>query len=225
MRQREDVATAVLQNLDVNVNKAIRISKDDNESGFVIFGENGHLNYLNERSRIRGGQTTSLDAIMLGELKNGSLKLFVLEWKYTEYFTHSSIVNDEKGEMRMRMYKPFLDDPSSPLKHCDLEGLFIDPYYKLMRHTLLTDQMVRANEYGTTDYLFVHVVPSLNFELLRFNPALPQLPGFTLNETWCKLLKTPGRYISIDPKDLLDPVQYCQDTSAIISYLKMRYWN
>ena len=225
MRQREDIATVILQNLDINVSRAVRINKDDHESGFVIFEDNGHSNYLNERSRIRGGHTTSLDAVMLGELNNGSLKLFVIEWKYAEYFFSHSRIHEAKGEVRLNTYKPFLEDPFSPLKPCDLEGLFTDPYYHLMRHTLLMDQMVRANEYGATDYLHIHVIPSSNTELLRFNPALPQLPGFTMNETWCKLLKTPGRYTSIDPKDLLEPAQYCPDTSSVISYLQMRYWN
>ena len=225
IRQREDIATVVLQNLDANVVRAIRITKNENETGFVIFEENGSANYLNERSRIRGGHTTSLNAVMLGELKDSSLKLFVLEWKYAEYFNGSSKVNDERGGLRLDTYKPFLDDPSSPLKPCNLEGIFTDPFYHLMRHTLLMDQMVRANEYGATDYLHIHVIPSSNIELLRFNPALPQLPGFTMNETWCKLLKTPGRYTSIDPKDLLEPAQYCPDTSSIISYLQMRYWS
>lgn len=225
MRQREDIATAILQNLDTKVSRAVRIMKNDSESGFVIFEENGQANYLNERSRIRGGHATSLDAIMVGELKDGSLKLFVFEWKYAEYFNGGSKINEEKGEVQLKTYKPFLDDPFSPLKPCSLEGLFTEPYYHLMRHTLLMDQMVRANEYGVTDYLHVHVVPSLNIELLRSNPALPQLPGFTLNEAWSKLLKEPGKYISIDPKDLLEPAQYCQDTGSIMSYLQMRYWN
>jgi len=106
-----------------------------------------------------------------------------------------------------------------------MDGLFTDPYYHLMRQTLLVDRMVRANDYGATDYLHVHVIPSANIELLDNNPASPLLSGFTMNETWCKILKTPGKYLSIDPKDLLEPIQYCMDTSSIISYLRMRYWN
>lgn len=225
IRQRDDVATAVLRNLDSNVSRAVRITKDENESGFVIFEESGQANYLNERSRIRGGQTTSLNAVMLGELKNGSLKLFVFEWEYVDCFNGASKVNDERGAARLKTYKPFLDSPLSPLKPCNLEGLFTEPYFHLMRHTLLIDQMVKAKEYGATDYVHIHVIPSLNIDLLGVNTAVPQLPGFTLKETWCKLLKTPGRYTSIDPKDLLEPAMYCQDTSSLISYLQMRYWD
>lgn len=225
MRQREDVATVILQNMDPKVVKATKITKDVSDAGFVIFEENGQLNYLNERSRIRGGHTTSIDAVMLGELKDGSLKLFVFEWKYVEYYNGHVKINDPKGDARLNTYKPFLDDPLSPIKACNIEGVFDEPYCHLMRQTILADRMVRANEYGATEYLFVHVIPSENVELLGNNPASPLLPGFTLNETWCKLLKNPEQYIVIDPKDLLEPARYCPDTSSIVAYLQMRYWN
>ncbi len=224
LRQREDIASVVLQNLDVNVKRAVKITKDENDIGFVIFEENGQSNYLKENSRIRGGHATSMDAVMLGELKDGSLKLFAFEWKYAEYFIGTSIINKERGALQLKVYKPFLDDPSSPLKPCNLEGLFTEPYYRLMRQTLLVDKMTKANEYGATDYLHIHVIPSSNVELLNSNPASSFLNGFTLDETWCELLKTPGRYVSIDPENLLEPALYCLDTSSIISYLRMRYW-
>ena len=225
LRQRQEVATAVLQGVDSNVKNAVRIEKNENDHGFVVFEENGKKNYLNENSRIRGSRSTSLDAIMLGEMKNGTRKLFIINWNYTECFNgHPRLIHD-KSIFCSQTYKPFLDDPASPIKKCDQEGLFVEPYYKLMRQTLLANEMIKAQEYGATDYIYLFIAPTENLELLDINVAANHLSGSKLHETWGNLLKSPGKYIVQNPKDFLEPATYCNDTKTITSYLKMRYWD
>ena len=225
MRQRQEIATAVLQGVDKNVKNAVRIEKSEYDNGFVVFEENGQKNYLNEKSRIRGSLSTSLDAIMLGEMKNGTRKLFIINWNYTECFCGHSKPMHDKSIFCSQTYKPFLDDPSSPIKSCDQEGLFVEPYFKLMRHTLLAHEMTKANEYGAMDYTYLFIAPIENLELLNINAAADHLAGSKLPDTWANLLKSPGKYIVHNPKDFLEPATYCNDTKTITSYLQMRYWD
>ena len=223
-RQRQEVATALLKGVDNNVKNALRIEKDEHDCGYVVFEENGQHNYLNERSRIRGGNSTSLDAAMLGEMKNGTRKLFLIKWNYVECFIGQSNTLFEKNILNVQMYRPFLDDPSSPIKSCDLAGLYIEPYFQLMRQTLLAHEMAKANDYGANDYIYLFVAPSENQDLLGVNVAANCLAGSRLPETWSNLLRTPGKYEILDPQQFIEPATYCTDTKAIIAYLAKRYW-
>jgi hypothetical protein len=225
MRQRQEVVTAVLQGVDRNVIKALRIEKNESDNGYVVFEENGQKNYLNEKSRIRGAHSTSVDAVMLGEMKNGSRKLFFIKWNYTECFSGQSKLIDDKGVFNSKIYVPFLEDPTSPFKIYDKERLFVEPYFHLMRQLLLAHEMIKANEYGATDYAFLFIAPFENKELLGENLSRNCFAGSKLPEIWTNLLKSPGKYIFKCPQEFMEPAIYCNDTIAISSYLKQRYWD
>jgi len=225
LRQRQDIATAVLQGIDRNVKCAVRIEKNESDDGFVVFEENGQKNYLNEKSRIRGAHSTSIDAVMLAEMKDGTRKLFFINWNFAECFCGHSKAIDVKAAFSSQVYKPFLDDPASPIKQCDQEGLFIEPYFQLMRQTLLGNEMAKANEYGATDYSFLYIAPTKNKELLNVNVAACRFGGSKLSETWSNILKKPGKYYYLDPEEFLEPAHYCNDTRTILSYLQQRYWD
>jgi hypothetical protein len=225
MRQRQEVATAVLQGVDRNVKNALRIEKNETDNGFVVFEENGQRNYLNEKSRIRGAHSTSIDAVMLGEMKNGSRKLFFIHWNYTECFCGQTKLIDDKGVFNRQTYIPFLEDPTSPFKSCDQAKFFVEPYFHLMRQLLLANEMTKANEYGATDYTFLFIAPFENQELLGKNISANCFAGSKLPEIWTSLLKSPGKYIFQSPQDFMEPATYCNDTITISSYLKQRYWD
>ena len=225
MRQQQDIATAILQGVDRNVKNALRIEKNVNDIGFVVFEENGQNNYLYERSRIRGAHSTSIDAAMLGEMKNGTRKLFLINWNYTECLNSQSKTIDDKGAFSIQTYKTFLENPASPINSCDLMGLSFEPYFQLMRQTLLAYEMIKANEYGATDYTHLFIAPSGNKELLGTNFTSTRFVGASLSEIWSNLLKTPDKYLVMDPVEFIEPATYCPDTEDIICYLKTRYWN
>lgn len=221
LRQREDISTAILQGIDPDVKTALRV-----DEGFVEFEVIGEKNHLGEKGHTRGANSTSVDAVMLAELQNGKRKLFFIEWKYVEQYKHSpSKALGESGQTRLRIYSPLLKKPDSPLKDTNLEGLYTEPFYQLMRQTLLANEMVKANEYGASDYLHLHVIPTENKELKEVNTALGKLEGSTLQDTWTTVLKSPHRYKAVDPKDFLEPVKNCLDTKTVINYLEQRYWN
>ena len=225
LRQREDIATAILKSVDNNIKIARRLDDGDNDNGFVDFEVIGKENYLGEKSHTRGANSTSVDAVMLAEYPDGNRKLFFIEWKYVESYGSNSKAKDKGGPTRIKIYSPHLEESDCPIKNCNLEGLFIEPYYQLMRQTLLADKMTKYKEFGAVDYLHLHIIPKANKELLSINTASGKLNGNTLTETWTNLLKLPNKYKLIDPADFLGPALECPDTKSVLNYLQERYWS
>lgn len=221
VRKRVDAATSLLTGIDSNVNSALPIA----DGGYVDFEVIGSDNYLGEKSHTRGGNNTSIDAAMLAEMKDGTKKLFVIDWKYTESYSSDPVATDADGESRLETYTPLLQREDSPINILDLRvnAFFIEPYYQLMRQTILAHEIVKANEYGATDYMYIHVIPKLNTDL-KGKKTSSRLPGTDLNSAWKGVLKTPEKYVAIDPMDLLRPLQKYGDLRSTLQYLQKRYW-
>lgn len=187
VRQRPDVATAILQNVENNVIRALPLENDDTDSGYVDFEVIDKKNYLGERLHTRGANSTSVDAVMLAEMQDGTRKLFFIEWKYVEqYKSQPSKAEGDSGQTRINIYTPLLEKPDCPILLSDISGLFTEPYYQLMRQTILAHEMTKAKEYGATDYQHLHIIPKENKELKEVNTAEGKLDGTNLAETWTK---------------------------------------
>jgi len=117
-----------------------------------------------------------------------------------------------------------LSDENCPIKPANLGGLFTEPFYQLMRQTLLANEMIKAMEYGATEFQHLHIIPANNKELKGVNTAAGKLLGQELEDTWKNILKQPERYKAVDPKDFMLPVKNCLDTKTILNYLEERYW-
>ena len=78
-----------------------------------------------------------------------------------------------------------------------------------MRQTLLAHEMIKAKEYGATDYQHLHIIPKENKELKEVNTADGKLDGTNLQEIWISLLKSPEKYKVMDPKDFISPAKKC----------------
>jgi hypothetical protein len=218
LRHDPEAILLILQSLDPEISQACLI-----DDGYVEFEVIGKENHLNEYSHSRGRNTTSIDALMVGEKPNGSRILFSIEWKYTESYPTKSVAISEKGTSRVDIYRPLLEDPDC-LIQCDaLEALFYEPYYQLMRQTLLSWQMTQALEYGTSDWQHIHVIPDENKELKNTNPS-PELPGNTMETSWKSILKNPERYIVLSPENLIKPIEQHPKAKALNEYLMIRYW-
>lgn len=226
LRQRQDVATAILKGVDKDVRNAIKLDNGMPDNGFVDFEVIGAKNYLGERLHTRGANSTSVDAVMLAEMQTRQRKLFFIEWKYVEqYKSQPSKAEGESGETRIKTYKTLLESSDCPFKPANIEGLFTEPYYQLMRQTLLAKEMSKAKEYGASDYQHLHIIPMANKELKDVNTAAGKLVGLNLQETWTNLLKSPDKYKVIDPKDFISPASVCNDVLTWIKYLEQRYWD
>src|SRR5690606_36069886 len=133
-----------------------------------------------------------------GKKQNGEKVLILIEWKYTESNTNKSLLMSNSGKNRLEVYQELLDNPDCPIKTTDFKDLFFEPYYQLMRQTLLGWTMTRNKEYGVSDWLHLHVIPTDNKEL-KEKITSKNLKGKNLEESWRLQLKNPERYIVISP--------------------------
>ena len=189
------------------------------ENGYIAFEVVGKENYLGELSHGRGANATAFDAVMIAKRHNAKNLLIGFEWKYTERYNQNNLYKPA----RAKIYDPLLDDQDCPIRVLNKEALYYEPYYQLMRQTLLLWKMIQAREYDTEEYLHVHVIPKGNKELLDVNTS-PLLNGKSLEKSWESVLKEQERYKIIDPEELLTPVKGLSETKSIITYLKGRYW-
>jgi len=215
VRQRRDVATAILKNVSDEIVEAVTV-----DDGYVEFEAIGEKNYLGERSHTRGANSTSIDAIMVGKKNDGSNILILIEWKYTEEYREENKYIPE----RSNIYDKLLQEGNCPIDTADYESLYYEPFYKLMRQTLLGWKMVQAGEYQCDEFIHVHVIPEGNVEL-RERVTSPVLNGDTMSEAWKSVLREPGRYKVISPEKFIEPVALCPDTCSIRTYLEKRYWD
>src|ERR1035437_1336513 len=133
IRQRVDVAKQILKAVDKNIKSALRMDNGVGDNGFVDFEVVGAKNYLNEKLHTRGANATSVDAVMLAEMNNGQRKLIFIEWKYVEKYGSSSKATDKSGPRRIKIYSTLLEKSDCPFRVTNIEGLFTEPYYQLMR--------------------------------------------------------------------------------------------
>lgn len=214
LRKRKDAVLAVVKELHSEVYD-IEIMDD----GYIEFEVIGKKNYLGERSHSRGANATAFDSVVIAKKNKGNNLLIVIEWKYTEKYNGKNLYKKE----RAKIYDRFFDDSSCPIKVKEKKSLCYEPYYQLMRQTLLSWKMTKAQEYGCDEYIHIHVIPKENKELLDVNTS-PLLKGIGLEEAWKSVLKNPRRYNVISPKNLLAPVINLPETKSIITYLDKRYW-
>jgi hypothetical protein len=214
IRQRKDMATKILQAVSDPIEEAVIV-----DDGYVEFEANGAINYLAERAHTRGANSTSVDAIMVGKKGNGKNTLFLIEWKYTETYAREN----KYIARRSKLYDKLLSDPECPIATEDFESLYYEPYYQLMRQTLLGWKMVQAREYNCDEYIHLHIIPEENKEL-KDTVTSPKLSGSNMSKAWKNVLRQPEKYQIISPESFIRPADVCLDTATFISYLEKRYW-
>jgi hypothetical protein len=214
VRQRKDVATALLKQIDPNITEALKV-----DNGFVEFEYIGEKQYLKEKSFTRGANCTSIDAVMLGESFLGKKTLFLIEWKYTEFYARENLYIPE----RARVYDSNISQPDGPfVAGIDPRFFYFEPFYQMMRQTLLGWLFVNNRELDCDNYINVHVLPSENIELKK-NITSPNFNGQDIHEAWKNVLKDPGLYFPIDPASLIKSAAHLVDVQSWLSYLNTRY--
>ena len=122
-----------------------------------------------EGGRTRGSQNTSIDALLVAEIKTGRRRAYLLEWKYVERYL--SARPEFKGEgaegdtRRSRYAERYRASFSSfnPATAPDLDDFLYEPFYQIMRQRLLADRMVEEGELGIEEAKVVVVVPEQNW--------------------------------------------------------------
>ena len=215
IRQRLDLASKVLQTISPEFESA-----DILDDGFVEFETIGKENYLGEKSHQRGANSTSIDAMMVGKKSDGTRVLVGIEWKYTEsYPSYSKYI-----PARADIYDPLIQTDTSPLRVEDASSLYYEPFYQLMRQSLLLSIMAEQKEYGCNDFIHLHVIPAANSKL-RESVTSPKLTGTNLTTAWQGVLKDRSKYIVISPDELLAPLEHGCDSKSLFEYLRLRYWD
>jgi len=211
LREDQARATALLRAIDPDVETAEIV-----DDGFVEFEFIGEKQYLREPSFTRGANCTSIDAAMIGRRIDGSRRLFLIEWKYTEEYG----VKDKYIEKRARVYDALIAAADSPLKPADPKAFYYEPFYQLMRQTLLGHELARHHDHGCTSYMHVHVCPKDNLDFHN-RVTSPGLKGADVAEAWRNALKNPALFASTTPEALLAPLGLADPW---LQYLSARYW-
>lgn len=215
LRQRKDIATAVLKQIEPTIFEALPIGE-----GYVEFEYIGSRQYLKEPAFTRGSNCTSVDAAMLGSTTNKQRILFLIEWKYTESYNPEDLYITR----RANVYDPLIFSNGGPfIAGITERALYYDPFYQMMRQTLLAWQFEKHREMDCAQCVNVHVIPKENKDL-KETITSPGLQGRNIHEAWRKVLKSPEKYVSTDPCDLLKDARELPDTKSWLNYLKARYW-
>ena len=131
----------------------------------------GARQYLAERAFLRGANCTSVDAFMIGRTADGGRRAFLIEWKYAETYPRE----DKYIPERARVYDHLIAAEDSQFKQIPQRAFYYEPFYQLMRQTLLGWQISKHRDHGCTSYRHVHVVPKQNTEF-HSNVISPLLP-------------------------------------------------
>lgn len=214
LHQRKDLATAVLNGIDKEITEALIV-----DDGYVEFEFIGSKQYLEEKSWTRGANCTSIDSVMIGKNAKGIKIFFLIEWKYTENYQSE----DKYIPERAKVYDYLIEDKQSPFKKKNVRAYYYEPFYQMMRQTLLGWKFVENKDHCCSDYRHIHVIPKENKELLN-KITSPDLKGENISEAWKSVLNNPDKYITISPQELLSPCSEIVDSKSLLSYLKSRYW-
>lgn len=196
----------------------------DKDEGFLAFEfiyENKRLINENDKGGKRGKYLTSIDVFLI--VRRGEKKLLVpIEWKYTETYLipENKALEKDKGQTRQARYNQLIVDSMQLKTPNDFTKslYYFEPYYELMRQTLLVEQMVKKGV--ADDFLHIMIAPNANTDLLQ-NSYLCEEQN--LVETWKKQLQKPEKFKQIDSSEILDLFGSLTDYSELYNYLKLRY--
>lgn len=179
--------------------------------GFVAFEWIGQKNYLREKNRrrdgvrTRGANFTSADAAVMFERQDGKRHFVLIEWKYTESCSSTSLKIAKSGTDRTAIYAHLFEREDCPLDKSLLPGfeaLFYEPFYQLMRQQLLAHEMERTHELEAEIVSVLHIAPEHNGNFKRVtSPELRPL-GENVMEVWNRLLLHQDRFASISTEEM-----------------------
>lgn len=218
LRQRKDIASRVLRNINYKFKKAVIL-----DDGYVEFEKVGAERLGKEKLNTRGANCTSIDAMMLAEDDYGKRTLVLIEWKYVESYSVEDKSAGSSGKVRLDAYKDYLTTRDCPINPGLYKDYFYEPFYQLMRQTFLGWTMAKRKEYGADDWIHIHVIPRDNLEL-KNTVTSPGLTGKNLEEAWQNVLIEPNRYSCLTPENFLLPIYTCRDYKSLTDYLEIRYW-
>jgi hypothetical protein len=182
----------------------------DGSKPYLAFEWIGTERYLGERARTRGANATSADFVFRFRRYDGRVHLVLGEWKYTEYYGRkTSPPKQVQLDTYRQMFKRWKAAcPRLP----NYQDFFAEPFYQLMRLTLLAQEMERARsqgagEMGAEVVSVLVVAPKANREYReRFTVASFERFGRTVSKAWANLAPR-DRFLSISTESLLTVIE------------------
>jgi hypothetical protein len=140
----------------------------------VVFEWIGLTDYLNEgngKRRSRGANTTSSDAAIKYRTPDGETEIALIEWKYTEsYPSPHPKPNDPSNATRRARYESLWGSVVRT-DLLELDDLFVEPFYQLLRQQMLAHEMERNAELGAQRVRLVYAAPARNRALWSSLPT------------------------------------------------------
>jgi len=231
LRKKQDYASTILKNIDKRIVSAEIVRDNYGNDGYIEFESRGtkeNNNPLKEKEhgilngkkwkRQRGSFSTSIDAVMVGKKDDGKNILVLIEWKYTESYTPGEIIITSNS----KEYNELLKNDENPIIKIDnLDDLYYDPIYQLMRQTLWGWKIKK--EFNCDEYIHLHIIPKGNLKIQEITSPNLKSRGKNMSDVWKNLLKEPFRYRVFSPEELLSPLKDKQDIKIFFDYLETRY--
>lgn len=204
-------ATAIKTILEKSIGLQIKevLPSPLDKDGYITFEfVYKNISLLGEKQETRGKKCTSIDALIYVKLINGQKVLIPIEWKYTETYDGKETREESFGRYT-KIHRGSNCHQWTPMYRAD-------PFYELMRQTLLVERIIKSKDKDlvANDYVHIVVCPNENRELLHDIDAFRE----SLSH------KGQQRFYVIDPQDLLMPLQENDQYKELINYLKERYW-
>lgn len=162
--------------------------EDGSTVAFEWVGLADHLGERRGRAAERGRFTTSADAILVAERRDGGRTGIVVEWKFTESYDHPVPFVGFGGTDRREVYRARFEATSPFRTRPPIDAFFHEPHYQMLRLVLLADAMVTTRELGIDRAVVVHAVPVGNQALLATVPEALRVYGATVPDVWSSLV-------------------------------------
>ena len=168
------------------------------------------MDYLNESKggkRTRGANVTSVDAAIRYVAPDGATEIALIEWKYTEAYPSPSPKPDAAKNATRRSRYEDLWGSVVRTDLLDLEDLFVEPIYQMLRQQMLAHEMEQAHELGADRVRVVYAAPAANAALWSSlsTPTLREFPDpgtegpvDDIRLVWDALRLEPDRFVHLD---------------------------
>jgi hypothetical protein len=200
---------------------------------YIAFEWIGAHNYLREDPKIgncrqRGAGNTSIDAVVMYENGAKEKVMLLIEVKYSESYGVSYKRFRSDGTDRFENYEPFFFDDDTPVNLSvapRLQDFLYEPFYQLLRQTLLAAQIMKTGKPKMNRVRVVHLRVEKNRDLLAVtSPKFREL-GNTSYEVWRKVLKDPDGFTLIPAEDFFrnPALAEREELEPWFLYMKTRY--
>ena len=160
-----------------------------------------------EVGRRRGTNCTSVDAAFLYKTTANVTELALVEWKFTESYLDPKERTASSDAVRVGRYAADFGAGDGPIASdvLPIELLLDEPFYQLVRQQLLAGRLEADR---VLDAEVVRVLHVLAPENTGYQDSLARAEhralGATVDEVWARLLRTPNRFLHIDPSVFLE---------------------